>query len=201
VAVRRPTLQHASGQIGAAIVRFNDQAGDVAYFDLVRTPQVAARFHRMEAPPAFFARPVETPSPNPAGACPQTPIGLRQYGLSYQGGGWFFVANLADVSIHDLPLTHGWYGQKVFWAIDVGDRPAAGAGPILVRVVRLDGDSPVGLGDDNRSMLVLTGEPNGPSTDRYRVYVDGVGLREPGCYEMQIDTATDSETIVFRALP
>ena len=135
------------------------------------------------------------PSLNPDGSCPETRIGFRNDGASYQGSDWAFVANLRDVALHDLPRQGDWYGQKVLFAISVGE-----PGPVLVRVRPYDEGNAVGLGDGNAAQLVLSGAANGGSTDTVRIYIDGVNLQDPGCYVMQLDGST-SATIVFQALP
>jgi hypothetical protein len=137
------------------------------------------------------------------GACPVTPVGLTLERLgAFQGAGPVRVNNLNDVVINELPIQDGWYGQKVFWAVDARE-----SGPILVRVARIDGTGGIGLGTDNGPELVLSNNYGGglvvgptPSFPIERVFIDGVSFREPGCYFMQMDGPATTSTVVFRAL-
>jgi hypothetical protein len=157
------------------------------------TADLAARLHR----------PLRIPPLGPSGACPVTPIGLTLESLGqFQGNGPVRVNNLNDVPIYELPYKDGWYGQKVFWAVDARE-----PGPILVRVVRLDGQGEVGLGTGLTPELMLANEqgansPVGtaPPYPVQRTFVDGVSFREPGCYLMQMDGVSTTSTVVFRVV-
>ena len=112
------------------------------------------------------------------------------------------VNNLDDVVVTQLPFQDGWYGQKVFWAVDARE-----SGPILVRVARLDGTVGIGLGTDNTPELLLWNSYGGdtvvgpaPSFPITRIFIDGVSFQEPGCYFMQMDGPATTSTVVFRAL-
>jgi hypothetical protein len=153
---------------------------------------------------ASLRRPLAIPTLAPGGACPLTPVGLTLESLgAFQGSGPVRVNDLEDVQINELPVHNGWYGQKVFWAVDARE-----PGPILVRVVRIDGPGAVGLGTDLTSELMLSNDTIGlypavgsePSFPLQRIFVDGVSFREPGCYLMQMDGPATTSTVVFRAL-
>jgi hypothetical protein len=154
---------------------------------------------------AALHRPLEIPALAADGACPVTPVGLTLTGGlgAFQGTGPVRVDNLDGVTINDLPLHDGWYGQKVFWAVDARE-----PGPILVRVARLDGQGGIGLGPSLGSELVLSNDSIGlypadgtePPFPLKRIFVDGVSFREPGCYFMQMDGPATTSTVVFRAL-
>ena len=147
-------------------------------------------------------RPLAIPSLAADGACPVTPVGLTLSSLGdFQGSGPVRVNNLNDVVITELPVQDGWYGQKVFWAVDARE-----SGPILVRVARIDGTGGIGLGTDNGTELVLSNSFGtdtvvgpAPSFPIERIFIDGVSFREPGCYVMQMDGPTTTSTVVFRA--
>ncbi len=151
---------------------------------------------------ASLRRPLAIPTLAPGGACPVTPVGLTLESLgAFQGTGPVRVNNLNDVPITELPLQNGWYGQKVFWAVDARE-----SGPILVRVARLDGTGGIGLGTDNSAQLILSNSFGSdrvvgpaPSFPIERIFIDGVSFREPGCYFMQMDGPLTTSTIVFRA--
>jgi len=150
-------------------------------------------------------RPLEMPVLAADGSCPVTPVGLTLESLgAFQGSGPVRVNNLNDIAVNELPLHDGWYGQKVFWAVDARE-----SGPILVRAVRLDGTGGISLGAGFGSELVLGndslssgGAVVGPSPAYpiERVFVDSVWFREAGCYLLQMDGPATSSTAVFRAL-
>lgn len=152
---------------------------------------------------APFRRPLQIPALTAGGACPVTPVGLTLERLdAFQGAGPVRVNNLNEVPITELPLQNGWYGQKVFWAVDARE-----PGPILVRVARIGGSGGIGLGLDNTTELVLSNNFGGdtvvgpaPSFPIARIFIDGVSFREPGCYFMQMDGPATTSTVVFRAL-
>jgi hypothetical protein len=147
-------------------------------------------------------RPLEMPVLAADGSCPVTPVGLTLESLgAFQGSGPVRVNDLNDIAVNELPLHDGWYGQKVFWAVDARE-----SGPILVRVARIDGTGGIGLGTDNGPELVLSNSFGSdpvvgpaPSFPIERIFIDGVSFREPGCYFMQMDGPATTSTIVFRA--
>jgi hypothetical protein len=154
---------------------------------------------------AALRRPLEVPALAAGGACPVTPVGLTLSGGldSFQGTGPVRVDNLNDVAIDSLPLQAGWRSQKVFWAVDSRE-----AGPILVRVARIDGEGGIGLGSSFASELLLSNVSvplypavgTEPAFPLERIFVDSVSFREPGCYFMQMDGPATTSTVVFRAL-
>ena len=152
---------------------------------------------------ATLHRPLRIPPLGPSGTCPETPVGLILQTLGeFQGIGPVWVNNLKDLVITDLPVQNGWYGQKVFWAADTRE-----PGPILVRIVRIDGQGEVGLGFDLTPELMLTQEYGGdfvvgaqPDFPLRMIYIDGVSFRAPGCYLMQMDGVATTSTVVFAAL-
>jgi hypothetical protein len=152
---------------------------------------------------ATLHRPLRIPPLGPAGACPETPIGLTLNKLGeFQGSGPVRVNNLKGLVINDLPFQNGWYGQKVFWAADTRE-----PGPILVRVARIDGQGGVGLGIHLTPELMLTQEYGGdlvvgaqPDFPLRMIYIDGVSFTVPGCYLMQMDGVATTTSVVFAAL-
>ncbi|MEA2369608.1 MAG: hypothetical protein QOH12_2 [Solirubrobacteraceae bacterium] len=93
-----------------------------------------------------------------------------------------------------------WGGQKVLWVAAPGYR-----GPVLIRGRQLNGPHAVGFGGDRipsaEMQLLATGavspgEPNG-----WREWPSYTRLRAGGCYGYQVDGASFSTVIVFRATP
>jgi hypothetical protein len=152
---------------------------------------------------ATLRRPLRIPPVGPSGTCPETPVGLTLQTLGeFQGSGPVWVNDLKDIVLTELPVQNGWYGQKVFWAADTRE-----PGPILVRVVRIDGQGEVGLGLDLTPELMLTNEYGGdlvvgtaPEFPLRTTYIDGVSFRTPGCYLMQMDGTRSTSTVVFAIL-
>lgn len=152
---------------------------------------------------ATLRRPLRIPPLGPSGTCPETPVGLTLQTLGkFQGTGPVWVNNLKDLVITDLPVQNGWYGQKVFWAADTRE-----PGPVLVRIVRIDGQGEVGLGFDLTPELMLTNDYGGdlvvgtaPEFPLRTTYIGGVSFRTPGCYLMQMDGMKSTSTVVFATL-
>ena len=77
-------------------------------------------------------------------------------------------------------------------------------GPVLIRGVRLDNDSPVAfqLGGGNPALPEMQfppGPPQNVSTMQWRNWPSATLLRAPGCYAWQIDGTTFSIVVVFKA--
>jgi hypothetical protein len=93
----------------------------------------------------------------------------------------------------------GWGGNKVLWL---------GApnytGPVLIRGMRLDGDSPVAFqaGGGNPALPELQFPPAPPantSGSGWRSWPSATLLKTPGCYAWQIDGTNFSIIDVFKA--
>ncbi|WP_283136928.1 hypothetical protein [Rhizohabitans arisaemae] len=89
-----------------------------------------------------------------------------------------------------------WGGQKVLWAVD----PAVTA-PVLVRGRQLNGPGELAFNDPAvPELLLLPGKDTSSNAEGWRDYPGFTRLRGPGCYAYQVDTATETFTIVFRAV-
>jgi hypothetical protein len=93
----------------------------------------------------------------------------------------------------------GWGGGKVLW---IG--APAYTGPILIRGIRLEGDSPLGFqaGAAHPALPELQFAPGrslNPSVTRWRNWPSETLLKAPGCYAWQIDGTTFSTVVVFKA--
>ena len=94
-----------------------------------------------------------------------------------------------------------WGGQKVLWLV----LPTY-TGPVLIRGGRVDGVARIRFERGNipalelrlDSSTVIAGNPKTPDGTRYRPSY--TRLLSPGCYAYQIDGATFSTTVVFRAV-
>lgn len=153
-------------------------------------------------PVAALRRPLDLPSLPLGGGCPVTrgmqepdpalgpilgdgqvgPVGIPSGVLAYQAPGPDTVW-----------AGQSWGGQKVLWAVD-----DALDGPVLIRGHQLDG--PLEVRFENAALPELVSEPGyGGVPGGWRDYPSYTRLRAPGCYAYQVDTATGSTIIVFRA--
>jgi hypothetical protein len=88
----------------------------------------------------------------------------------------------------------GWYGTKTLWVI-----APEYMGPVLIRGAQLDGNGPVGFGENPLiGHLVI---PPGPTVnmlpDGSRTAPGGTYVKGPGCYALQVDGLDFSYVIVF----
>src|SRR4051812_10387922 len=102
----------------------------------------------------------------------------------------------ATVDISRSPRdAKGYLGQKAPWIVDRGYR-----GPVLIRGARLDAPGPVrfarGTGQHLAALYLRRGEAVQPSGRR--VLPSLLLVRAAGCYGLQIDGLTFSQTIVVR---
>jgi hypothetical protein len=93
----------------------------------------------------------------------------------------------------------GWGGSKVLW---VGGPTYTG--PVLIRGVRLDADSPVAfqLGGGNPALTEMQFPPGPPASTTgggWRNWPSATLLKTPGCYAWQIDGTNFSTIVVFKA--
>lgn len=90
----------------------------------------------------------------------------------------------------------GWGGNKVLW---IG--APAYTGPVLIRGIRLGGNSPVAfqLGGGNSVLPELQLPSQDVSATGWRNWPSATLLKAPGCYVWQIDGTTFSVVVVFQA--
>jgi hypothetical protein len=91
-----------------------------------------------------------------------------------------------------------WGGQKVLWVLSAAATP-----PVLVRGRQLDGDSEIRFNDRDvpADELVLdTAIRDSSIAGGWYAFPGYTRLRHGGCYAYQVDDATTTSLIVFRAV-
>jgi hypothetical protein len=124
-----------------------------------------------------------------AGPGPIYPVGLDAHG----------VLSMVRPSQRGSVYPTGWGGQKVLWL----GAPTY-TGPVLIRGMRIDGDSPVAFqaGGGNPALPEMQFPPRPPksiSATGWRDWPSATLLKAPGCYAWQIDGTTFSTMVVFNA--
>ena len=125
---------------------------------------------------------------------PGTPMGITDAGPAHIMSVGGSPPAVVDISQSRRDGT-GYAGQKAPWIVDGSYR-----GPVLIRGTRLDRPGPVrfaeGTGQHLASLYLRRGdrvEPRGRRTLPSLLLV-----RAPGCYGLQVDGSTFSQTIVIR---
>jgi hypothetical protein len=160
-------------------------------------------------------RPLRLPAVAPGGACPVSAVHTLPAGGGFNtaypaiGDGPMRLTGSGIVEFEHPPApgsgyeNTGWGGQKVIWSLD-----AAYTGPVLLRGARIDGEG--GLRFDH--YLGALGRQDGataypelayPALEGgpvLRTFPSALRMQVPGCYAVQVDGATFSEVIVFRAV-
>jgi hypothetical protein len=161
--------------------------------------------------PTALKRPLHLPALAPGAACPVSQVDpnvdFSSFGIAAGiGNGPAYPVGLASGTLTLAPAANFnsklWGGQKVLWFV----LPSY-TGPVLIRGGRLDAPGTVvrfERGDVPPKLLLIdrsTAVPGGvspPAGTRYRPSY--TRLKAPGCYAYQIDGATFSEIVVFRAV-
>jgi hypothetical protein len=86
-------------------------------------------------------------------------------------------------------------GQKVLWVIVAGYH-----GPVLIRGSGLNASSPLRFSTTDGPLQSEVRLPREPATAPARYTDTYVRVREPGCYDWQVDGVTFSYTITFRVV-
>jgi hypothetical protein len=161
--------------------------------------------------PTTLRRPLHLPALVPGAACPVSQVDpnvdFSSFGIAAGiGSGPAYPVGLASGTLTLAPAVNFnsklWGGQKVLWFV----LPSY-TGPLLIRGGRLD--PPGGVvrferGNVPPKLLLIdraTAVPGGvspPTGTRYRPSY--TRLKAPGCYAYQVDGATFSEIVVFRAV-
>jgi hypothetical protein len=139
-------------------------------------------------------RPVHFPRIKPGAPCPSTPgHAVKTVGFSVLAlGDGPVEPGIAGGQVN--AWSGGWFGFKTLWFVLPSYQ-----GPVLIRGARIDGDGPIGFGENpSIGHLIL---PPGPTlndtTDGYRTAPGGTYVGGPGCYAWQIDGLSFSDIVVF----
>lgn len=148
--------------------------------------------------PAALFRPLSLPTLHEGQPCPTT---QGHYVATHDFAGVALGTGpveplMSPVSGFRLDRSTGWYLSKTLW-FSAPSYP----GPALVRGARIDGNGPVGFGEQPLiGHLVI---PPGPTVnegpDGYRQAPGGTFVRSLGCYAWQVDGLDFSYAIVFEA--
>jgi hypothetical protein len=205
-------IMPASAQRGA---QPSLSAGQVASHMRVDASQFAPA-NLNSAWPSLWQRPLHLPSVAAGQRCPATPGQnfTEGYGPGLGRGPVFLLVTgpndgtlRADVLGSLVGESKGWSGQQVRWVV----HPLY-QGPVLVRGSRIDGagalefngglDQPVDpaqmVAVPPLTHLRLVGDSSYGAP--WITWVTYIRVREAGCYAVQLDGLSFSETIVFRAV-
>jgi hypothetical protein len=139
-------------------------------------------------------RPLHSPKIKPGAPCPTTP------GHTVKSAGFTVFAlghGLVEPGIAGGQLaawSGGWFGFKTLWFVGPSYQ-----GPVLIRGARIDGDGPVGFGENPviGYLIIPPGPTMNDTTDGYRTAPGGTYIAAPGCYAWQIDGLSFSDIVVF----
>ena len=145
---------------------------------------------------AALRRPLALPTLGLDGSCPTTGVILRSADLAplpWPGRIVPFGA-FHDGALYYDAESSAWDSLSLFW---VGDGQPSDA---LVRGRSLDGTMDIGFGDTLHPALEMLLDGGGaeelvPGWSLY--HTDVARVQAPGCYGLQIDTATDTTLVVF----
>ena len=92
--------------------------------------------------------------------------------------------------------SNDWYASKTLWFA----LPSY-SGPVLVRAARIDGQGPVGFGEQPLigQLIIPPGPTLNQGPDGYRQAPGGTFVQSRGCYAWQVDVLGASYLIVFAA--
>jgi hypothetical protein len=158
--------------------------------------------------PAKFWRPLNLPSLLPDGSCPLTTahrVFKSMYPLLGDGPVYFLAGLSANFNILRVqepaamfPQT-GWVGAKLIIPLRHGFK-----GPILARGGGIGSAGELGFSGIGHREFAAMQFPPGWTTGRTMakdaVFTGGaIWVSEPGCYGLQLDTASSSDVVVFEA--
>lgn len=150
-------------------------------------------------------RPLEIPSLAAGAACPTTPAQRVVDALAPAlGDGPVYAVLNAGVMLSyvsaDNFYSYQWGGQRTYWVVPPGFK-----GQVLVRGRQVGGANAVGFGNGvlpNRELDLTAPTDTIFSASGGWAYATAITrVRAPGCYAFQVDGATFSLVIVFRAEP
>jgi len=148
--------------------------------------------------PANIVRPLRLPVVSSGDACPTTsdhPESTEDFAGVALGSGQVepLIGSTPIVALR----SDGWYATKTLWfTIPKYD------GPVLVRGARIDGQGPVGFGEQPLigHLIIPPGPTLNEGLDGYRQAPGGTFVRAPGCYAWQVDGIGFSYVLVFKAV-
>lgn len=163
-------------------------------------------------------RPLHLPTVAAGMPCPVSPSHTYPTGGGFTGpytavgNGPFTLTGNGTVPVNfktpdnDMYAGTGWPGMKVIWRLS--DQYA---GPVLLRGARIDGpgelrfDRYLGAVGDDSGWQTGTAYPDlaydtSGSTPMLETYPSGVRMKAPGCYAVQVDGTSFSDTIVFKVI-
>jgi hypothetical protein len=157
--------------------------------------------------PRSLYRPLNLPRVGAGGACPasQGTMSSNPYvgGLQFGAGPVYMeIGNEGSVSEGKVTLgttqVRGWFAMENVWL----SLPSY-QGPVVVRGKRLDGSGTLAFGGSRpaESAFAVPPGPNPNGANGYRFPPGSVWVTAPGCYGLQIDGTTFSETVILEALP
>lgn len=157
--------------------------------------------------PQHLYRPLHLPRLAAGEACP-TSVGTTSdspyvAGLRFGTGPVYMeIGNRGNGPAGKVTLgttqVRGWFAIESVWLSTPGYQ-----GPFVVRGEQLDGSGAVGFGGSSPvdSAFVVPPGPGPNGADGYRFSPGSVWVTSPGCYGLQVDGSTFSETVVVEALP
>lgn len=145
--------------------------------------------------PASVMRPLQLPTVAAGQPCPLTPrhpVKTSDFGGYALGPGPVEPMSLGGRSLGP----DGWYDFKTLWFTLPTYTDA-----VLIRGARIDGNGPVGFGEDHPVLghLIIPPGPTVNGQDGYREAPGGTFVKSPGCYAFQVDGLNFSYAIVFVA--
>jgi hypothetical protein len=148
-------------------------------------------------PTATLRRPLRLPAVGPGDRCPVTRRHQVEPAFAAAlGDGPAYPTDSAG-SWRDGGVEGGWYYAKVLWVAD-----PAHPGPFLVHGRQLDGGWQLRFGGGPQPsaelLLPAGGTARSPDSDWFN-WPSYTRLRGGGCYAYQVDAASGSQVIVFRA--
>ena len=151
---------------------------------------------------ALRQRPLRLPTVAPGGACPVTAgrVVAPDFAAALGDGPIYPVGLGTDATLRysNAGFDGPWAGQKVLW---VGD--PAYRGRVLIRGRQLDGANEVRFerGADPPGELALDAATAGTVGAGWANWPSYTRVRAPGCYAYQVDGATFTDVIIFKAVP
>jgi hypothetical protein len=145
--------------------------------------------------PASVMRPLHLPTVAAGQPCPLTP---RHPVKTADFGGYALGSDPVEPMALGprSPELDGWYGYKTLWFTLPTYTDA-----VLIRGARIDGDGPVGFGEDHPVLghLIIPPGPTVNGQNGYREAPGGTFVKSSGCYAFQVDGLNFSYAIVFNA--